>query len=211
MRGLALSLWSFLAACSGRVAGSGPTDASSSAEIGTGSVDTGGSTDDSSLDSSLNEDAGARTTGASADSAPESSSVEAPACSPVLASDYNQACIEDTDCVQVGQVPQCPPTACDGCRTQAVNKADATRFQAALMHAFGTVPPGLEVGCACPCDGVAICRGGKCEAGGCGPSLADSLPDCVDAGGRCSYKANTTCDSMGPPDACAYPDEICCR
>jgi hypothetical protein len=26
----------------------------------------------------------------------------------------------------------------------------------------------------------------------------------------CAYSANTTCNGMGPPDACAYSDEFCC-
>lgn len=135
---------------------------------------------------------------------------DAGACSPVLASDYDQSCVADSDCVQVGEAPQCPPTACDGCRTKAVNKVDATRYQTALMQAFAAVPPGGPHACSCPCDGIAICRGGKCLAGGCVPSVADALPACADAGGRCSYAANTTCNTAGPPSSCANADEVCC-
>jgi hypothetical protein len=39
----------------------------------------------------------------------------------------------------------------------------------------------------------------------------DTLPACGDAGGKC-YFGETTCDPKrpGPPNACAYNDEICC-
>jgi hypothetical protein len=134
--------------------------------------------------------------------------LDAGACNPVLASDYDQSCDADTDCVGVGEVPQCPASACDGCLTQAVNKSAAAQYMAALSRAFASEPTGEA--CACPCEALAICRGRRCEYGFCGPAGTDTLPACADAGGRCSYTANTTCNTPGPPNSCAYADETCC-
>jgi hypothetical protein len=78
----------------------------------------------------------------------------------------------------------------------------------AFAQAFASKASGT--GCGCPCESGALCRSGKCQAAFCGPPPADTLPACADAGGRCAYSANTTCNGMGPPDACAYSDEFCC-
>ena len=130
-------------------------------------------------------------------------------CNVVLASDYDQSCVVDTDCVGVGEVPMCPATACDGCLTQAINKSAMAQYMIALSQAFASESPGEA--CGCPCEGIgALCRGGKCQAAFCGPPLADTLPACANAGGACAYKANTTCNGIGLPDACAYSDEVCC-
>ena len=132
-------------------------------------------------------------------------------CSPVLASDYDQSCTVDTDCVAVGEVSSCPAFACDGCTTEAINKSVMAQYMTAFAQAFTSKAPGT--GCGCPCESGAVCRGGKCQAAFCGPPTADTLPACAnagDAGGMCLYSANATCSGMGPPDACAYSDEFCC-
>jgi hypothetical protein len=131
-----------------------------------------------------------------------------PTCSPVLASDYDQSCTVDTDCVAVGEISSCPASGCDGCTTEAVNKSVMAQYTAAFAQAFASGPSGP--GCNCPCESGAVCRGGKCQAAFCGPPLTDTLSACADAGGQCAYSANTTCSGMGPPDACAYSDEFCC-
>lgn len=128
-------------------------------------------------------------------------------CTTVLASDYDQSCVLDSDCVDVGQVAQCPAHACDGCLTEAINKNALPQYMKAFSQAFATVPKSDF--CGCPCDGVAVCRGGKCQAGFCGPPRSDTLAACANAGGTCNYSVNTTCH-IGPADACAYSDEICC-
>jgi hypothetical protein len=128
-------------------------------------------------------------------------------CHRVLASDYDQSCKVDSDCVLVGEVSKCPATACDGCGTQAINKSDQTRYQAAFAQAAATATGE----CFCPCEGLAVCRAGKCQSGDCAPPPEDTRASCGNAGGRCDYKANTTCDSMNVPDGCAYNDEMCCR
>jgi hypothetical protein len=134
--------------------------------------------------------------------------VDVAVCSPVLASDYDQSCVADTDCVTVGQVTQCPAVPCDACPLWAINAVEATQYQAAFTRAIASEPAGE--GCACPCAGIAICRNGKCKQGYCIPDRADTLAACADAGGRCSYAANTTCSALGPPSSCAFADETCC-
>jgi len=130
-------------------------------------------------------------------------------CTVVLASDYDQSCMVDADCVSVHQVPKCPVTDCSGCYPVAINKSAMERYTAALSQAVASAPPGPL--CYCPCEsGLALCRGGTCQAASCGPPVADTLPACSNAGGACGYAANTICNRKGPPDACAYSDELCC-
>jgi hypothetical protein len=110
--------------------------------------------------------------------------------------------------LHVGQVPSCPVTACDGCTTEAINKNVAAQYMTAFTRALAS-GSSLE-GCGCPCESGAVCRNGICQAAYCGPSPADTLAACADAGGQCFYRANATCNGLGPPDACAYDDEFCC-
>jgi len=133
-------------------------------------------------------------------------------CPVVVASDYDQSCVVDEDCVSVGQQPKCPVTDCSGCIPGAINKSAMARYMSALSHAVAAVMSDVPgVLCHCPCEGgFAICRGGKCEAAACGPPNADTLPACTQARGICAYVANSLCTTKGPPGACAYDDEICC-
>lgn len=129
-------------------------------------------------------------------------------CAVVLASDYDQSCAVDSDCVAVGEVASCPAEACDSCTTAAVNKSAAATYTTAFQRALASAPTGPA--CGCPCESGAVCRGGTCQAAYCAPPSSDTGPACADAGGICMYSANTTCNGEGPPDACAYSDEVCC-
>jgi hypothetical protein len=130
-------------------------------------------------------------------------------CSVVVASDYDRSCATDDDCVTVGEVPQCPPAACNSCGSAAINKLDSARYQSAFSRAIANLPTSERCNCPCEVD-FAICRAGQCQAAYCAPPVADTLLTCADAGGVCSYAANTACSGLGPPGACAYSDEICC-
>jgi hypothetical protein len=132
--------------------------------------------------------------------------IDAPRCSPVLASDYDQSCAVDTDCVTVGEVPSCPAFACDGCGTEAINKNVMAQYMTAFSQAFASKAPGT--GCGCGGGQGPCCRSGKCTAT-CVLST-DALPACADAGGMCLLSHGATCGTNGPPDACAYSDEMCC-
>ncbi|MGO9838206.1 MAG: hypothetical protein ACLP1X_28840 [Polyangiaceae bacterium] len=152
--------------------------------------------------SSLAWGCGGTTTGSGA---ADASSGSEP-CSVVLASDYDQSCTVDTDCTLVGEVPSCPAEACDGCTLWAINKGAITHYMTAFSQAFASVPSGT--GCGCIAEDGPCCRGGQCTA--MCSSSTDVLPACADAGGFCSLGANISCGSAGPPDSCAYSDEVCC-
>lgn len=140
---------------------------------------------------------------------PDAGGAESASCTVVLASDYDQSCTEDADCLSVSQVPTCPVTDCSGCYLVGINKKEMARYTTALTQAFVREGPGPV--CACPCQtGFALCRAGKCQAAACGPPRQDTLPACASAGGSCAYRANTTCGDVGPPASCAYADEVCC-
>ncbi len=81
------------------------------------------------------------------------------------------------------------------------------QYMTAFEQAFASRAGG---GCGCGCESGALCRGGKCQAASCGTPTADTLPACTDSGGQCWYAASTTCNVMGPLNACAYSDEVCC-
>jgi hypothetical protein len=71
----------------------------------------------------------------------EDAGAQAGGCTPVLAADYDQSCVVDSDCVAVGQVPSCPVNACDGCTTEAVNKSAATQYMTAFTQLCRASPP----------------------------------------------------------------------
>jgi hypothetical protein len=131
-------------------------------------------------------------------------------CTPVRASDYDQSCVADSDCVVVAQAPRCPIGTWDNCEVGAINRVDYTRYQPALTQAYATVPLGDLV--SCPCEGLAFCNNGLCEPGWCGPGRgpANTSLACVDAGGICTPSEEATCSALGPPNSCLFADEICC-
>lgn len=143
--------------------------------------------------------------GANADSAESNPGV----CTIILASDYDQSCVADEDCVSVGQQPECPIADCRGCTAGGINKSVMTEYMTALSKAIMREPTNAICNCPCETD-FALCRGGKCQAAGCGPPPLDTLPACANAGGLCAYRANTTCGGASTLDGCAYSDEMCC-
>jgi hypothetical protein len=198
--GAALMVCSFFAwGCGGTTATNGPVDAASGADGSNGSsvdasmgVSDGGSSPDAGQPASSSGDA--------------ATNADAASCSPVLASDYDQSCAVDTDCVEVSEVAECPAAACDSCGGSAISKSVMVQYMAAFEQAFASKTPGTFCGCGGgqgPC-----CRSGKCTAT-C-VSSTDPLPACANAGGTCLLSHGATCGTNGPPDSCAYPDEICC-
>jgi hypothetical protein len=127
-------------------------------------------------------------------------------CEIVLASDYDQSCTYDSDCTAVGQVSACPAGECDSCPSEAVNNSAAVAYKSALSSALSSASGET---CECPCDGLAVCRAGKCQVA-CVPPPSDTLAACSSVGGICGYSMNTLCSKSGPSNACAYSDEICC-
>jgi hypothetical protein len=143
----------------------------------------------------------------------DASAEDADGCEVVVPTDYDQSCTADTDCVLVGSVPSCPANSCDFCLDNAVNTDAAPSYQAALVRvqaALVASTTGLVIPCSCLCEGIAVCRGGHCQAGGCGPPPIDTLAACRDAGGMCVYKATLASCALRQTDGCAYDDETCC-
>jgi hypothetical protein len=163
----------------------------------------------SALDASVTVDATnvADTSCSNADPSPgDTGTTDSSSCAIVLASQYDQCCAVDSDCVAVGEVASCQGFICPNCPAGAINKGAEARYNAAFERA---VPLGGSGSCPCPCASGAICRNGKCQVASCGAPAGDALPACADAGGSCFY-SGITCGVAGPPDSCAYSDEVCC-
>lgn len=126
-------------------------------------------------------------------------------CAIVVASQYDQCCTVDSDCVAVGEVASCQGV-CVNCPAGAINKGAEARYNAAFERA---IPLGSGGTCPCPQESGAVCRNGRCQMATGVPS-GDTLPSCADAGGWCVYSVSITCGVAGPPGSCARSDEVCC-
>jgi hypothetical protein len=81
----------------------------------------------------------------------------------VLASEYDQSCSVNTDCMSVGEVQSCPATQCAFCMTGTINRGVASNYMKAFSSATANVP--LDAGtCNCGAAGPPCCRSGKCQA-----------------------------------------------
>jgi hypothetical protein len=126
----------------------------------------------------------------------------------ISAASYDQSCIVDTDCQEVTSTNYCAASCL--CGGSAINIGAASQFNADISETplgSGALGP---VGCPCAQTPGPCCRSGTCTTT-CF-SASDTLPSCADAGGTClvSRPGSVTCTNDGPPDACAYSDEVCC-
>ncbi len=121
---------------------------------------------------------------------------------PVQASNYDESCTTDMDCVAIGEGNAC--SLISPCANAAINKGALVRYQSDIAQ----TPCFALAGC--PAQFGPCCRHGSCQMNTC-YSAADTLPACADAGGACAPFV-TQCGSKGagPSDSCAYPDETCC-
>jgi hypothetical protein len=130
----------------------------------------------------------------------------------ILASNYDQSCAVDTDCVEVAAGDYCS-SGLARCPGSAINVHALAQFNSDIAKtplgqgAWGD--PGV---CEAIWTGLpSCCRQGTCQwNSGCAPTPGDILPACSDAGGICILPFDFVCDHSGPPDACAYADETCC-
>ncbi|MGH7437837.1 MAG: hypothetical protein ACRENE_19335 [Polyangiaceae bacterium] len=121
---------------------------------------------------------------------------------PILASNYDQSCQTDTDCVAVGEGSAC--SVVSPCSNAAISRTAYARYQSDVATApcFAVVSCTYQLG---PC-----CRQGTCRMNECF-SPADTLTACADAGGACgAFVTSCGTKGAGPPGSCAYPDETCC-
>lgn len=131
--------------------------------------------------------------------------VDAGACM-ISASNYDQSCTADTDCEGVTSRDYCVAGCL--CGGSAINAGALAQFNADVSKT--PLGSGALGGAACPCAPTPgpCCRAGQCTATCLLPT--DTLPACADAGGTCLLSVNAICRDGGPPDACAYSDEVCC-
>jgi len=90
-----------------------------------------------------------------------SDSADTISCIVVVASDYDQSCSLDTDCLAVPQKTGCP-SGCWYCFfSVAINKNAYPQYRTALLQAFASAPPP----CNCPSEGIeaACCRNDRCQ------------------------------------------------
>jgi hypothetical protein len=129
----------------------------------------------------------------------------------IKASNYDQSCQTDSDCVAVAEGNFCRPGAAD-CPSASISKSASAQYWADVgkTHAAVCEAPisGCLGGAGAPC-----CRHGACSIDCVAPS--DGLAGCASAGGWCVYGSTGlnpcgSLDEVGPPDSCAYSDQTCC-
>jgi len=82
----------------------------------------------------------------------------------IAASDYDQSCTVDTDCVGIATGDLCDGQ-CTDCVTAAINVRDQAKYQSDFSSKVSK-----EVNCPCPSGDVA------CNAGTCGPATIFPVP-----------------------------------
>jgi hypothetical protein len=187
--------------CGGNVALVVAGDASSTSDVGGTTVDGAGerANVDASNDGPSVEGSG--------DGGPDA---ESDGCT-VSASNYDQSCTVDTDCVEVSSGDYCSAATCQ-CGGSVVNVGALAQFRADVSKTPLGSGALMSLPCGCPLAAGPCCRQGMCKAGfgeDCS-SPADTLAACVDAGGTCRPSALYGGCNQGAPDACAYSDEVCC-
>jgi hypothetical protein len=122
---------------------------------------------------------------------------------PIVASNYDQTCSTDEDCTPIAEGNAC--SLIGPCSTAVISKTSLPRYQADIV---GVPCYGLA---GCPAETPPCCRAGTCQTGAACNAPSDTLPACADAGGSCvAFVIECGSQGAGPPDACAYADEMCC-
>jgi hypothetical protein len=122
----------------------------------------------------------------------------------ISASSYDQACSVDSDCAEVISTDYCATNTCLCESNSAINVAALAQFKADTSK---TPLAGSHKVCSYPGEPGPCCRSGTCTMTCFLPT--DALPACADAGGS-GAPLGATCGKAGPPDSCAFSDEICC-
>src|SRR5580658_820236 len=186
--------------CGGNVAPVIVGDASSTSEVGGTTVD--GAEDRANVVASSD----GPDTEISSDGGPETDDGTCV----ISASNYDQSCNVDSDCVEISSGDYCSATFCQ-CGGSVINVGALAQFKADVSKT--PIGSGALMGTVCGCSVPAgpCCRQGMCKAGfGDCSSPADTLPACADAGGTCMPSVLFGGCNQGAPDACAYSDELCC-
>ena len=184
-----LAAWSFLSwSCGGNVVGNSQGDASSGGAAG------GGTTVDGSI------------VAPGVDGSSDASAYSGRCM--ISASSYDQSCAVDTDCTSVTSTNYCSVNCL--CGGSAINLGAQAQFNEDVSKTplgSGALGP---AGCPCFSSPGPCCRNGQCSTTCFSPT--DTLSACANAGGMCFLGDYTACGGQapGPPNACAYSDEVCC-
>jgi hypothetical protein len=123
----------------------------------------------------------------------------------IRASDYNQSCTTNADCVEVGEGNSCYPCAL-WCSTTAINGRDLDRYRSDVATALSlsgveaAIEAGAMIVCHCPADMGACCRAGRCTTGiRCEP---------CDPGVRCTTDSDCACLDVGRCNDAGHCAEI---
>ena len=81
----------------------------------------------------------------------------------ISASNYDQTCLADSDCVIVGEGPECSPCALAYGPFAAINRAAVQEFEADVNRILGGIFP-VSCAPACTPSPAVCCRGGSCHA-----------------------------------------------
>lgn len=150
--------------------------------------------------------------GGSTPAAPTTSTNADSASCMIVASNYDQSCMFDTDCVLVTPGDYCGggPCLCETEDTATIRRTALAQFNADVANTPVGSGAATTTGACNGCPGGAqepCCRQGTCQIGSKCTSPTDTLPECADAGGTCIYVGGC---KVGPPNSCAYDDENCC-
>jgi hypothetical protein len=80
----------------------------------------------------------------------------------IQASDYDQTCANDSDCIAVGEGNACYPCVVQ-CPTAAISASAKKQYDAAIAKTTGAKQAGTTT-CHCPAGFTPCCIGGKCHA-----------------------------------------------
>ncbi len=79
----------------------------------------------------------------------------------IRATDYDQSCTADEDCVPVADGEKCSIERC-GCPDTAINVAEQERYERDLALTPCVLTPLNSAQCVCPPDDGAVCNDGIC-------------------------------------------------
>jgi hypothetical protein len=122
----------------------------------------------------------------------------------IQASNYDQSCTSNSDCIPVGEGNACYPCAI-ACPSAAINASAKGRY---LSDVAKTPAADLAgVNCGCPDAFSPCCRGGTCHADfQCQSAVPAGDEACTAAGGQCVFGG---CSNPGPR-ACGTAGMFCC-
>ena len=82
------------------------------------------------------------------------------ACGTIMASDYDQSCASDADCVTVPEGDFCDANRCTDCPNAVVSIRAQAQYEADLASKISK-----PFTCPCPSGPTAVCNNGRCETG----------------------------------------------